>query len=333
MDFRDEGQPGDPRNLNFLFASGNHGDSYSFDGPGRTLAHAFYPAPPNPEPIAGDVHFDDDEAWQFGVGKDVFSVALHELGHALGLGHSDDPGAVMYPHYRLVTVLSRADVVAIQGLYAAAAPPPPGAFELTIDQPAGDVTTQEPVVRVSGTVSGGSGDITVTWRGDTGKHGAVHGSRIWVVPELPLAAGTNVITITATDSEGMSASRSLRVRYEEPAGPPKIEITWPQAGSVYQTAEDAVLVSGTASHGSGIAWVRWRTSSGEEAQATGTTWWNAGLVPLTSGMNQVTVTAEAGNGETASVVIAVECVDPSVQFRRSGGGRGRGSVSAGGRGR
>ena len=42
--------------------------------------------PLNPEPIAGDMHFDNDESWRIGANLDVFSVALHETGHALGLG-------------------------------------------------------------------------------------------------------------------------------------------------------------------------------------------------------------------------------------------------------
>lgn len=46
-------------------------------------------------------------------------MAAHELGHALGMSHSTDPGALMYPTYSYSKgfPLSEDDIEGIQALY------------------------------------------------------------------------------------------------------------------------------------------------------------------------------------------------------------------------
>ncbi len=118
--------PGLPSSIDISFGAGAHGDGFPFDGPGGVLAHAFFPSPPNPESIAGDMHFDDAELWEVGNGLggaafDLMWVAVHELGHALGLGHSTDSSAVMFPSVSAHTVyggLHADDIAGIQALYS-----------------------------------------------------------------------------------------------------------------------------------------------------------------------------------------------------------------------
>lgn len=108
------------------------------------MAHAFGPGPG----IGGDTHFDDNEHWTAGqmgknnntsilyeekgvfsvmtftllvAGFNLFVVAAHEIGHALGLKHSRNPDSLMYPNYRPsrpANLLSPEDVANINALYS-----------------------------------------------------------------------------------------------------------------------------------------------------------------------------------------------------------------------
>jgi hypothetical protein len=112
--------PPDPQGVGATFGDIRFGTHHLGGVNGGTLAHGFFP-PVNGDSASGDIHFDELDTWTIGGvgGFDVFSVALHELGHALGLGHSADASAVMYPFYSgIVSGLAADDLAGISALYA-----------------------------------------------------------------------------------------------------------------------------------------------------------------------------------------------------------------------
>ncbi|KAL9970686.1 hypothetical protein ACROYT_G023097 [Oculina patagonica] len=108
--------------LKMSFGPGSHEGTeaentcgYPFDGEGGVLAHAFAPSD-------GRLHFDEAEKFTdlTDEGTNLLYVAVHEIGHNLGLRHSSVRDAVMYPSYlgyKPDLKLHSDDIAGIQSLY------------------------------------------------------------------------------------------------------------------------------------------------------------------------------------------------------------------------
>jgi hypothetical protein len=318
------------RTIAVEFVSGAHGDAYPFTASGGMIAHTFYPVPVNSEPIAGDMHFNADEAWHTGADIDIYTVALHEAGHALGLTHSDNPGDVMYPYYQRGVPLSANDIGAALELYPAAeahassstatsttiittttttgttaALPPPLALSLS-SLPA---TTQSAVISAGGSVTGGIGADSVVWQTDHGYTGNATVSTsgattaTWTAANIPLVTGVNTLTVTALSGAQVS-TKTATVTLQKPTAvsvsPVTISIVSPVKAVVTVNAA-TMSVSGTAAGGAGITEITWQTSNGATGTACGTNTWIATGIPLLEGNTTVMLRAYDSTGANAWV--------------------------------
>jgi len=301
------------RNFNILFATRAHGDPFPFTGTTGVIAHAFYPSPPNPEPIAGDVHFNDDMPLRIGADIDLFSVALHEVGHALGLPHMDSGNAVMYPYYRRHTALASADIAAIRQLYLSADSTgggPVPTFRVTATPVA---NTSADTADLAGTVENGTLPIRLQWANNRGGGGTVlaDSARRWSVRNVPLVAGVNAIALTATDASATRAVESIAItraatpgNTPTPSAPaaPQLRVTVPNAND--RTTAPTVRVTGTATAAGGVRRILWNTATAS-GQAEGTISWAISALPLARGANAVTLRLETSDGLTATTQLTL----------------------------
>jgi len=298
----------------------------------------------NSEPMAGDLHLDATENWHAGDDIDIYSVALHEAGHAIGLVHSDKPGDVMYPYYRRGMALSVNDIGAARQLYGATASgggsiapvtsapvpapaptqtpvpvpsptpgpapaPAPAALSVSLDavSPPGQATQ----ISLSGLESGGTAPVVVQWQTDRGYSGkaTLAASGSWLASGVTLVTGTNTITVSALDAAHHAAVQSVTVTRLQTtpaagAAPLAISIRSPST-STYSTSASGISLSGKAGGGAGVTQVTWQTAAGASGMANGAEDWIAPGVPLLMGTNTIIVRAADARGASAWASVVV----------------------------
>jgi len=87
--------------------------------------------------------------------------------------------------------------------------------------------------------------------------------------------------------------------------PPSITITDPTSQPTYDAGTSVIDLGGTASDNEGVVAVTWSNSRGGSGSAAGTNNWTVSAIPISEGVNVITVSARDDAGNTGSDTITV----------------------------
>lgn len=186
------------------------------------------------------------------------------------------------------------------------------------------ILTNTSSIDLQGTAADDVDVTSVVWSSDRGDSGTCSGTTAWRADNIPLAAGANVITVTASDAAGNTATDVVTVILDMTV--PTLIVTIPDDSPV-TTRTGALDIQGTAADDEGISEVRWSNDQGGRGTCSGTNTWSASGIVLQEGANAITVTAEDGAGNTTTATVTVN-YEPLWQLTILGSGSGGGSVSA-----
>lgn len=164
-------------------------------------------------------------------------------------------------------------------------------------------STTAATMSLGGTSSDNVGVTQVTWANSRGGSGTATGTANWST-SVTLQSGSNVLTVTARDAAGNTATDTITVTYNQlDSTKPILNITTPEETSLSSTAT-SLTVRGKASDNVGVTQVSWRNSLGWDGAATGTASWSLSA-KLWEGVNVITITARdaAGNITTKQITV------------------------------
>lgn len=106
------------------WSGSGYGGLHRFDGKGGRVAQTYYPFTSGAIWYDGDIVLDDAETWVVGTPTQAFphqshltTIITHELGHSLGLAHSSNRAALMWPYYNGPRGVTAHDIAGVQALY------------------------------------------------------------------------------------------------------------------------------------------------------------------------------------------------------------------------
>lgn len=190
-----------------------------------------------------------------------------------------------------------------------------GAYEEAASLPFVDITNQTATVEYDVAVYaiGGTNNAnavgSMRWNNSrTGSSGALPAALTWVMPNIPLGAGENIIVVTVTNAAGDEASDSVIITRTGSTAP-HVDIITPDAVVPYEIS--AFTISGT-NNVYVVGAMTWVNNLGGFGTFPAALTWAISNVPLAVGVNEITVSGTNHHGTAASDVVRITRQPPDV---------------------